>query len=162
MYSELSHIADMGKVAHPPPVPVYASGKAPVTGRWVTGSKERGRGGAGARLPQILTFDTDDIDGKGTKVPTRDIVVEPRPARPRSKLEPLATSTFTPSSGGPQSGRLMPNRACWQPLAVLGWWDTHAENGRETPKKKVSHFFTSALILGRSVRSVGDAIKSKC
>jgi hypothetical protein len=40
------------------------------------------------------------------------------------------------------------------------WWDTHSENIRQTPRGKVSHLISSALINRRSARPVGDAIKS--
>src|SRR5262249_3559768 len=52
--------------------------------------------------------------------------------------------------------------ARWQLREGPDWWDTRSENARETAKAKVSHFISTALILGRSACPLGDANDIRC
>ena len=108
----------------------------------------------------ILTFDSGDFDASAIKLPhPENIVVEERRTE-AANSETSASSTFAPEIRPPGQADEVPilgGKAPW----LSDWWDTHSENVQETPKEKVSHPIASALIVCRSVLSVGDANSRK-
>ena len=116
-----------------------ASGSAPVATRGDC-SKVSGRGDGGAqRRPR-----------PGHRFPTSA-------ARWLTHCLPRHPAAYyaATSNTGVLHPEFRPPSPMWVPIAWVvprdpDWWDTHSENMRETPRQKVSHLISNALMYGRS------------
>ena len=149
MYSEVPHIADIRKAAPSVPGPTYGPRTRPVAEGRGDPSKVPGHNHACHRVRPHPGRRLQFRWQPGQSAARRDIVVKAR--------RTLAATSNTRRLSPEPRRRVQCVPIAWVAPQGHDWWDTHSENIRETPREKVSHLISNALIFGRSARPLGDA-----